>query len=41
MVTLKDGTIISIAGSELGSEYSAMLFERSGEISKLTVSIIK
>ena len=41
MVSLKDGTIISIAGSELGSEYSAMLFERSGEISKLTVSIIK
>ncbi len=41
VVTLNDGSYVSIAGSELGAEYSDMLFKRTGEITKLTVCVIK
>lgn len=41
VVTLNDGRSISLEGSALGAEYSAMLFKRNGAISQLTVSIIK
>lgn len=40
-VTLTDGSTVAIKGSELGAEYSTMLFKRTGEISKLTVSVVK
>ena len=40
-VTLSDDATVSMEGSELGAEFSTMLFARSGKISKLTVSVVK